>query len=84
MSAQITRDEWLKAIADTMPPAPVEDAITVREFSELAGCAFTTAMIKLKAMEKAGKARRVRKKILLADGRWLPVVAFQLVKTTRK
>lgn len=80
----ISRDDWIKAIADAMPPPPVDDAITVTEFAGLADCTPHTARKKLLALVKAGKAVQVRKRMTGADGRRLCLTAYQLTKPKRK
>lgn len=79
----ITRDDWIKAIAEAMPPPPVDDAITAPEFAAMAHCCHGTARVKLRAMVKAGTAREVRKRIVCTDGRAQIVTAFQLVKKSK-
>lgn len=80
----ISRDDWLKAIADVMPPPPVDDAVTITEFAEMAKCAPNTARNTLLAMAKAGKAKEVQKRIIRRDGRSICVLAYQLVKAKKK
>ncbi len=80
----ITRDDWLKAIAETMPPPPVDDAITVKEFAEMADCTLHAARKKLLQMVTLGTAKMVKKRQAGSDGRQMRITAFQLIKQTKK
>jgi hypothetical protein len=77
----ITRDDWIRAIHEAVPP-PVDDpsALTPHEYAEIAGCAWTTARVRLLGMVKAGTARAVTKRIWYGDGRSKCIGAFQLIK----
>lgn len=80
----VSRDDWLLAIKDTLPPVTEDEtALTAREFAELAGVAWTTGRLHLLQMVKDGQAVPVKKHILAGDGRRIRVSAFQLVKQKR-
>lgn len=80
-SSGISRDEWLKAMQDLGMRAGETDqsAMTIMEFAEMFGLGRVTANKRLLALEQAGKARRVLKRMSSADGRNLTTVAYKLV-----
>lgn len=78
----ITRDDWLKAIEETQK-AQVDtdpDVMSYYDFAAKMGCVIGTARVKLDALVKAGRAKKVSKMVIAGDGRLRRVVAFRLVK----
>jgi len=77
----ISRDEWLSALGAVAPlPEFHPDAITITEFAELAGLQRTAAKDRMKALVKAGKARRVSKPAFDVCGRRVVLPAYVLIK----
>lgn len=79
MSTSITRDDWLKALGEADTPND-PDAVTVAEFATLMGMGRMAATARLVALEKSGKATRVRKIVTCDDGRKIRVRAYTLVR----
>jgi hypothetical protein len=75
----ITREMWLQAIGDALPPSH-EDAITITEFTVLVGRKRTQAKAIMAGLVKAGKAKRVTKQVIDVSGRPYTVPAYLLVK----
>lgn len=78
----ITRDDWLKALADTTQEQVETDPsiVSYNEFADLLGVAYGTARKRLNGLVKSGRAHRVMKRTLTADGRCRNVIAFKLLK----
>jgi len=78
----ITRDDWLKAVADAEEKSrelPDSDAMTVQEFATLIGKHRIGATERLRTLVAMGKAERTRKKILRTDGVVVTVTAYRLI-----
>lgn len=82
MSAQISRDEWLKALGEAGIHDDVDDqdALTILEFAAMFGIDRQAAECRLKKLVKVGKATRTTKRGHRADGRTFSFVAFRLVQ----
>ena len=78
MSANISRDEWLKAVGDAVQPCD-PTAITVKELAETLGVSDTIAYRHIKRLMKEGKAIVTRKRIPNAAGHPRTVSAYKLV-----
>lgn len=74
----ISREEWLRALADIGLPEDDPSAVTVQEFAAMFELDRQTADRRLKALAAAGKATRTHKRALVSDGsrRWC--VAYRL------
>ncbi len=89
MSANISRDEWLKALGDAGYQDDVDDkdSISIDEFATMFGLPRTTAESRLRALVNDGKAVRSKKWGVTAYGRRVQLRTFRLVtpeKPTRK
>lgn len=81
MSAGISRDEWLAALADVVaPPVDEQDAMTVVEFAALYRLSRAGAEVRLKKLLEQGRVRRTAKTLTLSDGRRRSYTAWALVK----
>jgi hypothetical protein len=80
--AQITRDDWMAAVAETHASRADDDPslLTYEEFCALMGVAYGTARKRLADLVTAGRAIRTTKRTLTQDGRCRVVVAFRLKK----
>lgn len=78
----ITRDDWLKAVADIdlrpIPPQDV-DALTMLEVQALLGIGRLAAKRRVEALLRDGKAERVKKLIKRTDGAVVTVTAYRLL-----
>lgn len=80
MSANITRDEWLHALAEAGDDGiDDQDAITTSEFMAMMGVNRDTARRKLERLVAAGKAARTTKREHATDGRWIRCIGYRLV-----
>jgi hypothetical protein len=79
----ISRDEWLRALGDTVIP-PDPDAITSSEFAQMIGRGIIAARVRLDRMVAEGKAERTTKAIRRKDGVAQVVAAYRLVKPKGK
>lgn len=79
MSSGISRDDWLKAIADVKQvPTDNADAVTVQEFMALMGLTKWTASKRLNELATAGKAERTYKFIRSSLGGIVKIPAYRL------
>jgi len=78
MSA-ISRDEWLKALGDSVAP-PDPDAQTVRELAELFGVGRSNMEEHLRRLVTEGKAIKTVKLTRDVNGFTKRVTAYKLVK----
>lgn len=81
----MTRDAWLRALEEAhievreiRDGRDDQDAVTVTEFAVMFGLAYRTALTRLAALERAGKATRTRKRASAVDGRRRSMVAYRL------
>jgi hypothetical protein len=79
----ITRDEWLRAVADAEGPLD-QDAISAGELGAMLQIPSRTALDRLSRMVSTGKAVRTFKVVTDASGRRRRVTAFKLVKAPKK
>lgn len=80
MSVSISRDEWLKALADIgQDERTDEDAITVSEFAEMMGIKRTAAGDRLRMLVQAGRAIEKRKAVFDSRGRRCVHLAYRLI-----
>lgn len=80
-SSGITRDDWLKALGETnIGGEDAPDAVTVAEFAEMFGISCNPARLRLKRLERLGKAIKLKKRNMRTDGRAQVVTAWRLVK----
>ena len=80
-SKAITRDEWLKALAEIgLSSEHDAEAITIGEFAALFGVPIGTARHRLNRLVAAGKATRTRKNGVSRYGRATAFVAYRLAK----
>src|SRR5512138_1135342 len=84
MSSEITRDDWLRALADAGVADVVSDpsAITAQEFADMFHLFRHTAEHRLKALERAGRATRTKKIGLDSAGHSVYLNAWKLVEPT--
>ena len=81
MNSGITKDEWLKALAEAGEDDASDDlAITGTEFMAMMGVDRQTARRRLEKLVALGKATRTVKRELLTDGRKVRCVAYRLVQ----
>lgn len=73
----ITRDDWLKALGETVNPVE-PDAMTVRELAEMFGIPKKTMDDRIRALVDSGKARRTLKHVSNAVGHQRRVAAYVL------
>jgi hypothetical protein len=78
MSAGISRDEWLKALGETIE-RPDPNAMTTMEFAAMLGIGRTAARAKLTKLVAAGKARPTTK-IIRSGAASTRCSAYALVK----
>lgn len=78
MGANITRDDWLKALGQAIEPAD-PNAITTTEFAQLLGIGRTAARAHLARLVSEGKAR-VTSKIVRSGVSATRCAAYVLVK----
>jgi hypothetical protein len=79
----ISRDEWLAAVAAVSEPVDTHpEAITIADFCELLGLKPSAAKVRMRALVKAQKARRVQKAVTRDGGRPLVIPAYVLIKET--
>lgn len=78
----ITRDDWLKALADVeiRPVAVDEGVLSQVEFQQLLGMGRSAAKRRIDALVRDGKAERVKKLIKRTDGAVVTVTAYRLLK----
>ena len=78
----ITRDDWLRAVADVAPAAEPanSDALSMRELAQVLGCGREQAAQRMKALIAAGRAVRVMKRIMDSNGRPQTIPAYRLVE----
>ena len=78
----ITRDDWLKAIAETTADKIESDpsVLSYYDFAAQMGVAIATARSRLNGLVEAGRAVRTTKRTVTPDGRLRTVVAFRLKK----
>jgi len=76
----ITRDDWLKALAEAGVDDSTDDqeAVTAQELGDLLGVPRLTAERRLKLLAAAGKATRTRKRKQSSDGRMVSYIAYRL------
>lgn len=81
MSVSISRDEWLKALADAGVKSQEDDqlAVTVMEFAATFDLPAPTARHQLELLVKAGKATRTAKRGRTPYGRSITYNAYRLV-----
>ncbi len=81
----ITRDDWLKALAEAGIDDVEDDqqAVTAAEFGAMFGLPAYSGERRLKALAAAGKATRTRKRVKLSNGRIVSCVAYRLVTPTK-
>ena len=81
VSAEITREQWLKALAEAEPtPDNDPNTLTRAELCEVFGLAKSAVGERMARMVKAGKAIRTTKVIVDGAGRRLRVSAYRLVE----
>jgi hypothetical protein len=83
----ITRDEWLRAMQEAGIDDCVsndEDAITVVEFQEMMGVGRSSALARLRALVKAGKATPAIRRAKDRTGRSISVPAYKLLTSPKK
>lgn len=74
----ISRDEWLKALGDSITPND-PDSLTTAEFAAMVGIGRTLAVKKLAQLVAEGKAVRTSK--IIRSGQWATrCLAYKLVK----
>lgn len=80
----ITRDDWLKALADAGVDSGEHDpdALTIAEFTALMNLSTQAAARRLNALVAAGKAARTHKLSAAKDGRMVRHVAYRLTEGT--
>lgn len=79
----ISRDEWLAAVAAVSEPVDAHpEAITIADFCEIVGLKPSAAKVRMRALVKAQKARRVQKSVIGDGGRRIIVPAYVLIKET--
>lgn len=86
MGSGINVDEWLKATTDAGLDYPNDpDAITVHEFCEKYTPPLhrATAVRRLDALVRLGKATRTYRFDAAADGRRMKLAAYKLVKSKK-
>jgi hypothetical protein len=85
MGDNISRDEWLAALGDTVKPLN-PDALTVTEMADLFGCGRQATYSRLKKLVREGAVTRTYKRTLDCDGRSCVRPAYLLLKkpTCRK
>ncbi len=78
----ITRDDWLKAIAETTADKAESDpsVLSYYDFAAQMGVAVATARSRLNGLVAAGRAVRTTKRTVTPDGRLRTIVAFRLKK----
>ncbi len=78
----ITRDDWLKAIAETTADKVEQDPglLSYYDFAAQMGVAIATARSRLNGLVAAGRAVRTTKRTVTPDGRLRTIVAFRLKK----
>jgi hypothetical protein len=78
----ITRDEWLKALADAGVDHDADDqsAVTLPEFAAMLGVTRTTAAHRMQVLVRKGKAIRTHKWCANDYGRRIQYVAYKLVE----
>lgn len=78
----ITRDDWLRAMAEAGVSSGLVDdqeAVTVAEFALMLGCSRSTANGRLEALTRHGKAIRTKKTVLNDYGRKINGKAYRLL-----
>ena len=82
MSATISRDEWLAALAEIGDDQTTDDrnAITTTEFMAMMGADRQAARRRLERLVATGKAERTFKRERLPDGRTMRLTGYKLLK----
>lgn len=81
MSAEISREQWLKALDEAEPQIDNDPSVLTRaDLCELLGLAKTAVGERIARMVKAGKAIRTTKVIADGAGRRIRVSAYRLVE----
>jgi hypothetical protein len=83
MSVNISRDEWLQALGETIVP-PDPNAITSAEFAQMIGRGIIAARRRLDQMVADGTAEHCMKLLRRRDGVVQTVAAYRLVKSKGK
>ena len=80
MNSGISRDDWLKALAESQPDLTENDpsALTVAEFATLFSITRNTAQKRLSLLETAGRATPTTKVGRGSDGRLFRSAAYRL------
>ena len=81
MNSGISRDDWLKALAESSQLDLTENdpgALTVTEFAAMFGVTRNTAAKRLSLLETAGRATRTTKVGHGSDGRIFRTIAYRL------
>lgn len=79
----VTREAWLAAVGEVAPvPECHDEALTVTELAELLGLRRSAMKERMPALIKAGKARRVSKRVYDVMGRPQVVPAYLLIQET--
>lgn len=74
----ITREEWLTALGQAeLPEDP--SALTIEELRKLLGGGRESVKVRVDKLITIGKAKKVTKRILRADGASLRVTAYKLL-----
>lgn len=75
----MTRDDWLRALAEAEVHETYPDALTVREFAELIGTGKDAAYASLKRLVEVGKAQRVMRRKRNIQGHFRTDPAYRLI-----
>ena len=86
MSVSISRDEWLRALADVgfIEGENDEHAVTVAEFGQLIGLERTAATKRLRALVAAGKATETYKRVQAQSGQVVRCRAYRLIDAPKE
>lgn len=77
----ITRDDWLRAVAEIGELEDDQEALSIQEYADLMGTDYINATRQLNRLAKAGKAEKTRKNGRSpVDGRAVRFVAYRLVR----
>lgn len=77
--SNISRDEWLKALADASPSDDDPNAVTSTEFAIMCGFSQATAHRRLQMLLKTKRVRRVSKRVTNVAGHLQRVTAYKLL-----
>lgn len=83
MSVQISRDEWLKALGDTVRPLD-PSAVTVNELAELLNIGRQAAYLRVRKLVDEGRATVAMKEVPSKHGIPKRVTAYKLKDKGRK